>query len=170
VLIDQADLEAYAQVTFPEALEASVEDALARASAAVETHCRRRFTLVEDDAITLRWRPSIVLPDPPVIEISSFSVDGRSVGYDIDASGRLWPRSTGNTIGVTYTHGFAQVPEIAKLIACRIANRIMQNPSMRSTYTGPDGLNYATPTDVGPRIMTGDEATALRHLVLHKAA
>lgn len=170
-LITVPDLQSYAQVTFPSGVPlTSATAAIAQASALVESHCKRRFTLVTDDALTLRWRPSIVLPDPPVVSIASLVVDGQAAEYDVDDSGRLWPRTTGTTIEVTYTHGFATIPDAVKLVVARVASRIMRNPDMRSTYTGPDGLNYSSPSDVGPRLLTGDEMTALRRYVLHKAA
>jgi hypothetical protein len=40
---------------------------------------------------------------------------------------------------------------------------------MRTTYTGPDGLTFSASADLGPKILTGDEMTALRRFVLHKA-
>lgn len=171
MLISVEDLEAYAQVTFPEGVPlTSAEAAIAMASAQVEDHCKRSFALVEDDVITLRWRSRIVLPNPPVLEVASFLVDGRGVDYDVDDAGMLWPRATGTQISVTYTHGFAEIPQTVKLVVARVANRIMQNPQLRNTYTGPEGLTYSSPSDVGPRILTGDEMTALRRYALHRAA
>lgn len=170
MLIKVADLEAYGQSTFTtDAHVWTAEAAIIQASAAVEDHCKRQFALVSDDEITLRWRPSIVLPNPPVIAVSVFQVDGVDADYSIDDSGRYWPRATGDQIAVTYTHGYATVPETVRLVVARVSNRIVRNPQMRSTYTGPDGLNYASASDVGPRILTGDEVTALRRYSLHKA-
>lgn len=170
MLITVPDLATYMQSSFAadKAMQ-SAEAAVAMASEQVETHCRRRFELVTDDVITLRWRPSIVLPDPPVVEITAFQVDGVDSEYDIDDSGRYWPANQGDQISVTYTHGFTAIPQPVRLVALRIASRIMRNPQMRSSYTGPDGLNYASPSDVGPRVLSTDEATLLRRWTLYRA-
>lgn len=170
MLITVQELETYTQKSF-----ASVEaqriatDAIASASSVVETHCRRQFALVSDDSITVRWRPSIVLPNPPVLSVASFTVDGDDCDYDVDLSGRYWPARTGDSITVTYTHGFENAPEAVKLVVRRLANRIIENPSMRTSYSGPDGLQYSSSPDLSPRILTGDEMAALRRFVLHRA-
>ncbi len=169
MLITIDELQAYGQTTFPEGMPlAAAELAIALASDEVESHCKRRFALVSDETITIRWRPSIVLPHPPVITVASFQVDGVDADYDIDDSGRYWPRVSGDQITVTYTHGYDPIPGTVKLVVARLANRIVRNPQMRNSYTGPEALNYQTPSDVGPRILTGDEMASLRRYTLHK--
>ena len=50
------------------------------------------------------------------------------------------------------------VPVGVKLIVKRIAARLFTNPQQRSSYTGPDGLNYSG----GPvRLLTDDEREGL---------
>jgi hypothetical protein len=170
VLITVEELETYTQKTFAsEQSQLIAQDAIASASSVVETHCRRQFGLVSDDSISVRWRPSIVLPNPPVVSVWSFAVDGVASDYDIDLSGRYWPRATGDQITVVYTHGFDPVQETVKLVVRRLASRIVENPSLRTSYTGPDGLTYSSSADLGPKILTGDEMAALRRFVLHKA-
>ena len=49
-------------------------------------------------------------------------------------------------------------PDSVKLVAKRIAGRLLTNPQQRTSYTGPDGLNYAG----GPvRLLTDDEREQL---------
>lgn len=166
-MIDVADLEAYLQQDLTDyATEAQA--AIDQASGAVEAHCKRTFAQVVDDEITLRWRPSIVLPDPPVSSISAFQIDGVDATYDIDDSGRLWAKSLGDSITVTYTHGFATIPEPVRLVAIRIASRIFKNPTGRTSYS-VDGASYQSASDVSPRILTGDEMAMLRRYRLHSA-
>jgi hypothetical protein len=164
------ELSRHMQVSFAtDATRATATAALEEASTAVETRCKRRFARVADDERTMRWRPAVVLPDPPVISVASFQVDSVETDVDIDDSGRYWPRASGDVITVTYTHGFDPIPADVKMIVLRVAARIVANPGQRTSYTGPDGLNYSTGADVGPRILTGDEMVALRRYTLNKA-
>lgn len=52
-------------------------------------------------------------------------------------------------------------PLAAKLVALRLAGRLMANPQQRTSYTGPEGLNYSG----GPvRLLTDDEKKSLTRL------
>ena len=82
-MIEISDLEAFLQQDLSD-YEVEAQAACDQASAVVQDYCKRSFALVEDDVLTLRWRPSIVLPDPPVTEISSFELDGVVGKYVID--------------------------------------------------------------------------------------
>jgi len=158
-IITVAELEAYLQQDLSDyATEAG--DAVAAASGAVEEHCRRQFGLVVDDELTMRWRPSIVLPNPPVVTVTSFQVDGVDSDYSIDESGRYWPRSTGEQISVTYTHGYDSIPETPRLVAKRLAARIFKNPVGRVSYS-VDNASMQMSQDVSPRVLTGDEMASL---------
>jgi hypothetical protein len=52
-------------------------------------------------------------------------------------------------------------PLSAKLVALRLAGRLMTNPQQRTSYSGPEGLNYSG----GPvRLLTDDEKKSLMRL------
>lgn len=118
--------------------------ALAWASSQVESYCGRRFGLVVDDQVVLtpfRDR-SVLLPDPPVVDVSAvqgwvvrdgamswvdlhnyaWTTDGLMYdtaglpGVDYEASWPVLP----NSLRVTYTHGFADIPQPVKdaVLAC----------------------------------------------------
>lgn len=158
-MIAIADLEAFLQqdlTDYPVEAQAACD----MASAVVEDYCKRSFAEVEDDTLTLRWRPSVVLPNPPVTTITSVEVDGEPADYDIDPSGRIWPKVVGTEIAIVYTHGFATIPDTVRLVAVRLASRIFKNPTGRVSYNA-DNMNYQSAADVSPRILTGDEMAVL---------
>lgn len=158
-MIAISDLEAFLQQDLTD-YTVEAQAACDQASAVVEDYCKRSFAEVEDDEITMRWRPSIVLPDPPVTTITSVEVDGEATEYEIDASGRLWPATKGDQITIVYTHGFATIPDTVRLVALRLASRIFKNPTGRVSYS-VEGQSLQGATDVSPRILTGDEMTIL---------
>lgn len=57
-------------------------------------------------------------------------------------------------------------PASVKLVVKRVAGRLLTNPQQRTSYTGPDGLNYAG----GPvRLLTDDEREQLDGWVPRKS-
>jgi hypothetical protein len=162
------ELEHFLQQSLSE-YEVEAEQALALASAAVRSHCRRTFDYVEDDEITLPWQPRIFLPNPPVASISTVELDGTEVSYQRDQSGGIYPpdATTESTVRVIYTHGFTDLPEEVRLVVLRLASRIFKNPTGRVSFQA-DSLNYQGMGDVAPRILTGDEAAILKRWRLHR--
>ena len=164
-MIAVSDLEAFLQQDlsdYPTEAQAAVDQGIG----VVEAHCKRRFAQVTGDVRTMRWRARIVLPDPPVSHISSITVDGIDCPYEIDATGNAWLGRHGSQAVITYTHGFATVPEAVRLVALRLASRIFKNPMGRVSYTS-EGQTYSAAMDVSPRIMTGDEMAILRRFRLN---
>lgn len=167
-MIAISDLEAFLQQVLEPDYSVEAQAACDMATSVIEEHCKRSFTQVADDELTLRWRPSIVLPNPPVSAVTSFEVDGEPASYEVDDSGRIWPALRGDVITLTYSHGYATIPDAVRLVAVRIAARIFKNPQGRVSYTA-DNLQYQGAPDVSPRILTGDEMTMLRRYRLHTA-
>lgn len=166
-MIAISDLEAFLQQDLTDYAEES-QAACDQASAVVEDYCKRSFAQVVNDEITLRWRPSIVLPNPPVSIITSVEIDGTAAEYELDDWGRLWAMTRGSDIAITYTHGFATIPETVKLVAVRLAARIFKNPVGRVSYS-VDGQSVQGASDVSPRILTSDEMRALSRYRLKRA-
>ena len=140
------------------------------ASAAVRAYCRRTLTYCIDDERTLRWRPNIVLPNPPVVAITSVMVDQEEVDWERLANGSIALAGVpADDVKITYTHGFEEMPAVIGMVAVRVAARIFKNPMQRVTY-GADNVSYSTATDVAPRILTGDEQMMLKPYRLHRVA
>ena len=168
-MITISDLEAFLQQNLIDDYETEAQAACDQATAVVEDYCKRSFAQVEDDEITMRWRPCILLPNPPVTNIASVTVDDEAAEYELDFSGRLWPKTRGEQITITYTHGYVTIPDTVRLVALRLAARIFKNPNGRVSYS-VDGQSIQTASDVSPRILTGDEmATLNRRYRLKKA-
>lgn len=53
----------------------------------------------------------------------------------------------------------------AKLVAKRVAARIMRNPDMRQSFKGPEGLDYSMIANLPEMILTGQEERNLAPLV-----
>lgn len=124
------------------------------ASAAVRAWTRQTIDLVSNDTVTLAgsWGSALELPERPVVSVSSVSLDGQAlsagsgyelvggtlyVGAGLALSGRggLHQGATGArggywggpdvTVTVTYTHGFAVVPDQVKSATLSIAARMV---------------------------------------------
>lgn len=166
-MITVADLEAFLQQDLSE-YQAEAQAAVAQGAAVVRAECRRTFDLIEDETVTLNWRPNLTLPNPPVLSISSFKVDDVNSEWERDEHGRIIPSLIGDVVEVTYSHGYATIPEDVRLVAVRIASRIFKNPTGRVSFSN-DSLNYQGTTEVSPRILTGDEKMILRRYKVLKA-
>ena len=168
-LVSPADLATYLQQDLSE-YESEAEYAVALGSAAVRAFCRRTLTLVEDDERTFRWRPEIVLPDPPVIQVSSVIIGDESVEWDRDSRGRLLVDGcSDDDVTVTYSHGYAVLPAEAVMVAVRVAARTFKNPMGRTGYS-VDGASYQYPGEVAPRLLTDDEKLMLKPLRLYRVS
>lgn len=178
-LVSTADLATYLQQNLEE-YESEASNAVELASAAVRAYCRRSFTFVADDERVMRWRPRIILPDPPVVDIRSVKIADKDVHWHRDLKGHLIiQRTPGLLVGhanypypdvtVTYSHGYDTVPAVVAMVAVRIAARVFKNPMQRVTYN-TDTMNYASSVDVAPRILTGDEQLMLTPFRIHRVS
>lgn len=120
---------------------------LQMASVTVERWCGREFSYVEDDERTVEVVAGVLrLPHPPVLEVSeivnpdgetidadSYTVlsDGRvryALGDRFDRDpGRWWPSGT---YTVTYTHGYATIPEDIVERVCSIVEARMSGSTV----------------------------------------
>lgn len=123
--------------------------AITRVSSRVQRYCNLvSLTEIEDDEITLvgSYSYELKLPKGPVSEVSEVTVDGSSVSdWDLvkdtlvrssidDASPFLTPTTPhwGGPhveVAVTYTHGFATVPDEAKDVCFDLLAMIWHNPA-----------------------------------------
>jgi hypothetical protein len=140
--------------------------ALDSACQQVRDELNNRVNLVEDEEITLdgRGRYRLILPEPPVREVSEVVLDpGASTETTVDPTdyvlenGRemtgmflrrisdVWPIGLGN-IAVTYSHGwdveessaddFERVPSSIRQVALSLATRIFRSYGVSATSGG----------------------------------
>ncbi len=141
-----ADLEAFLQVTIGTP-NASATAAIAAASAAIQNECRQRIEQVAADVLTLTVeasRSTILLPEQPVTAVASVVEDGTTLTVGTDyrwtsagllvRQGRAW-HSGWQEVVVTYTHGYATIPDDLKGVCIRAAARSYQ-AGLRASSTG----------------------------------
>lgn len=145
------DLEAFLQVVIPDG-NASATAAIAAASAAIQNYCRQRIEQVAADVLTLTveaHRSVIVLPEQPVTAVASVVEDGTTLTVGTDyrwtAAGLLVRQSRAWNSGwqevvVTYTHGYATIPDDLKAVCIRAAARAYQAGLRASAAGGIAGI------------------------------
>jgi hypothetical protein len=132
------DVEAFLQVEISEPVQvASVERALAEATAAIRNYCNQYLELVEDEEITLDSAGGVrlFLPELPVIEVSEVVEDGETLTPDDDYKlgqwgilhrvNRRWVQGI-QIVTITYSHGYETLPDDIIAIATRAAARGFQ--------------------------------------------
>ena len=145
-----SDLEKFLQVEITDADKiASCTRALAEATAAIRNYCHQYIELVEDEEITLDvWVPrwNIVLPEMPVVSVATVAEDGETLtegsdeDYVLAQHGLLVRRGQRWVVGpqivvVTYTHGYAEIPDDVCGVCTRAAARTYQ-AGLRSAEDG----------------------------------
>lgn len=115
---------------------------LVAATARVREEARQEISLVVDDVVRLDGTGGrrLLLPEIPVVSIASVVVDGAALWADDDYyatfdSGILWRARGGawlplepRVVEVTYTHGYAEIPQALKDVVLESAMRAMLNP------------------------------------------
>lgn len=186
-LVSTSELSTFTQLTIPVGtVTTQAQAACDRATALVRAYCRRNITQT-NESVTVPLTASmdyvvrglvdrhlldtILLPMTPVISITSITINGQAVtGYTLRADGSiLLPTGypNGTTATVVYVSGYAASDyrvAAAKAVAVRIAARLWTNPDSRTTYTGPEALNYGSTPDL-VRLLTADERAMLQPLV-----
>ncbi|MFE2140186.1 hypothetical protein ACFXA3_00200 [Streptomyces sp. NPDC059456] len=121
---------------------ASADLALASASAVIRRWTRQSITLVEGDVVTLRVldERELVLPQRPVVSVSQVRVNGLVLQDWVLSVDRLlraggWRHLPGTTtypdpglVEVTYTHGYAEVPDEVRAVCLDLAAVSVTNP------------------------------------------
>lgn len=160
-----ADLAAILGRTFTPAQEAQAERLLELASAAVRATTGQditratttdTFSIRRADPVLHRCAGVVTLPQRPVVDITSVSVDGAVTqdwwqdGSDLLLRSWSWGRPPAAhrppQVTVTYTHGFDPVPDDIAAIVLQAANRAIVNPSqLRAETVGGESLTYLVP-------------------------
>lgn len=136
---------------------------LADASAAVRTYCGHTFTETTE-TITVQVRNGVAtLPNGPVSEVDTVEVDGEEITFTW-AGGRQVDVCA-SEVDVTYTWGYAEVPDVVIAVVCQVAGRAFGvNP--QNAGSGPEQLGaYQVSVGVagaaGPLGLLNDEKRAL---------
>lgn len=128
---------------------------LESASAIMRNHCRQTLDLVSNDEVELRGTAlkRLVLPERPVVDVTSVKVDGTALDsddYDRVRDG-LWRNARwggkDTLIEVTYSHGFAAnsaAMEVFKAVCLQVAARAAANPQSFNSFTAAagDGVGF----------------------------
>lgn len=127
-------------------------------SGEIQRHTGQHIELVTDDHVTLHgnYGRQLVLPQWPVIAVSAVSINGNAVaagtwtfagnilyrgslpvfngpddwGGDLSATSWWGPLAA---IAVTYTHGFATIPDDVRSVCLRAGARALERPEWAST-------------------------------------
>ncbi len=148
-----SDIAAFLQVEISTAEQsAAAARALKEATEAIRTYCRQHLELVADDEITLDGRGGarLMLPQLPVAEVAEVVEDGVTLTPGTDYAlgqhgilhrlgGAKWARGVQNIV-VTYTHGYASLPDIIVDITTRAASRAYQSGLRAASDEGTLGV------------------------------
>lgn len=144
--------------------QASAVLALRLASGTVRRYTRQTISLVAGDTITRIPQPAntLILPQRPVVAVASVVVDG-DPATDWVLHGDALVRDGGWPAGatITYTHGYAEIPDDVQTIVLRLASLQMTNPSgLRSRSIDDYSETFATET-LGTGALTRDDKAIL---------
>jgi hypothetical protein len=130
------------------------------ASGRIQGWTRQRLELVTDDVVTLAgtydWE--LKLPERPVVSVMSVEVDGVALAVTAwrVADSRLIRKVGGWTgpataVEVTYTHGYATIPDDIRGVTLELASRMMSSPSgVQQEGIGTYNVTFADNGDDDP--------------------
>lgn len=145
---------------------ASCQRAVTEATAAIRNYCKQYIELQEDDEYTFDIRPArwnLLLPELPVVEVSSVVEDDETLTVDDDYElgnygqlwrvGRRWAAGT-QIVTVVYSHGYETIPDDVVAVCTRAASRAYQAglraedaagvPGVASKSLGDYAVSFAT--------------------------
>lgn len=160
-----ADLAALLGRTFTTEQEAQAQALLDQASSIVRAYVRQditqatttdTFTMRRADPLLHRCGGVVTLPQRPVVDVDTVSVNGTAVtdwwqeGSDLLVRAWAWGQPPAAhrapQVTVTYTHGWDPVPGDIQAIVMQAANRVMVNPGqIRSETVGGESVTYLIP-------------------------
>jgi hypothetical protein len=147
--------------------EAAVTAAIVQASAYIQAYTEQVLEQVEDDEVTFdgpEHDRRLFLPELPVTEVGEVAEDGEALvlneDYKLGAHGILWRIgvcwSKGiQNITVTYSHGYATIPEVIAAVCTRVAGRIYQAGQRAVATGGVAGVQSMTLGDYSVAYATG---------------
>lgn len=187
-----SDLEVFLNTSFDSGQQAQASMLLAQASSAITAACdNQQIELVTDDEVVLKgnWSCELTLPQVPVVDVTAVDIDGTVLTEDAEwvwdskrtlYRGRRpnqtsigiqepWPLNPylywgGDSaqVTVTYSHGFATVPEAIVGVCLALAQRQIADPGGNATSetTGPFSITRSDA--VGAMTLTAAEVKLCR--------
>lgn len=172
-LAELTDLEARLGRPLTPGEASRAQSLLEDASALVRSYTKQDFTRVDDDTVVRRAQQGeIRLPKRPVIDVTAVVAVGAGGAPDIAVVGWQWDGldivrtipdtpvinlpelfyeedldAYPGTYRVTYSHGDAQVPEVAIAVVCRMVLRTLTAPTMAGGVTSETIGPYSYRTD-----------------------
>lgn len=147
-----AEYETFTGVDVPATEATAVLAQLDAACDTVRDYVCQTLDVVAGDVVNLHGSGTraLSLPELPVTSVASVTLDGEAVtDYTLDAYyGLLWRDDPGwwmrgDLYVVTYTHGYATVPNIYKRVAAVLARGASSvSPGVRQESTGPFSVTY----------------------------
>lgn len=171
------DLAARLGLTFTDAEQTRASTLLDMATGLIQDEAKQTIELVTDDVLTMPGTTAerILLPERPVVSVFSVTLDGQPLGDGTDwyldgneivrrpfilsapwvfdqgftfpyGSGFGW---AGQTLEITYTHGYTDVPAVCAQIALEMVVAVWVNPNniARETIAGVqtvyDNMRYS---------------------------
>lgn len=158
-LADPADLAVWLGV--PET-DAKLQQALNAASRRFRGAVRHPITLVSGDTEMLDGNgcESILLPAAPVTAVSAVELDGEALVADMDYSwsadgflrrlgGEVWPDRL-RCLQVTYSHGYAEVPEdIQEVVIDQARALYAVQPGVQTRQVGGQSVTFGVQAAIG---------------------
>lgn len=137
-----------------DSLESTTDDRLAQAEAMVRAYCGWHIAPQRTVTVTLRgdYQADLLLPSLHVTAVSSVVRDGTTLAPDDDYTWTDAGVLSGTGLGcwyslpveVTFTHGYADVPEDVTAVVQAVARRAVDNPgSMVRRQVGPFAATYS---------------------------
>lgn len=117
--------------------------ALRRASARIRGHLQQDVT-AGSSTITAHG-PAFRLPQRPVTDVTSVTVDGLAVEWEL--SGSVLSVDSLDVVTVVYSHGFAELPDELAELVCQVASRLGAAPDaiaqgVQTQGAGPFSVGY----------------------------
>lgn len=132
--------------------------ALDIASSSVRAYCGHHVSLATDDVAVLDGTGTavILLPAIPISEVASVSVNDvelteeryrwSSKGFIMRQDGLTFPSSP-QSVQVTYTHGWAEIPPAIVGVVVSLAGRMLDGSAgIKQESLGSYSVTYASPT------------------------
>ncbi len=144
------------------------------ASSIVQTEAKQHIAYVADDVLERRGsrESAILLPERPVIAIASVTIDGDTINaddYTIDGHEVTLVGGWGDScaaLTITYTHGWADIPEAIKSVVLSAVMRVWSNPGgIVSQTLGAASTTFVTGGLPAGLLLTDDERRIVRRVV-----
>lgn len=147
---------------------------LLKASEIVRDHTGQTLSLVEDDELALTgvWGSRLLLPSRPINDVTEVLIDGVLLDTDryyLEGSELVYGSGWGGptaSVAVTYSHGYATMPNVVSQIVLEMVVRVWFNPaSVQSENVAGVQTTYNLQGVPAGLMLTEDEEDKLTQFV-----